>query len=586
MKRKKIFLIIILLVACVLRLWGLSKVPISLFGDELDVGYHAYSVFKTGRDYYGNFMPLHFHSIAEWRTPLYIYAAVPTVAVFGISSLGVRLPAAIFGIFGIWGMYLMVTEVVKYPSKRKSERKETLKFYLPLLAALLLTLSPWHIQYSRAAFEVTQLIAFLLFGLYFFFRSLQTAGKNLWLSVVFLTLTPWIYSTAKLFTPLLMIFLFIVWRKEILSFSKNKIISSIVAGVIIGLPVAYSTVFGGGTQRAAYTSVFTNPTVEHEVGVDRLRDAEMRGEVHEGLSPELSDRIFHNKFTLWWENISRNFLESFSFNFLFNVGDPNPRHSVQGVGQFYIVELIPFVLGLVFFFISAFSGKLKALVMFWVIAGAFPASLTRDGGNHATRLILILPPLIFLIAYGIYTAVIKLNTNIRKLAIFAYAFILLIFILFYQHTYWVHYPWDSERWWHAGFKEAIQYIKEVDSSYERVVITMSGEPAWIFFAGWYEYPPSKWQENFPIENKVFLEGFGEVSYIDRYYFGSFSPEAGGIYDLPEYISAHDLYLASATEIGVNLIREPERTPPGLSLEKAVSYPSGEPAFYLFSGTKQ
>src|SRR3972149_7023875 len=113
--RKSLFLLIlIVIIALFLRLYKLDSVPVSLFGDEMDVGYQAYSVLKTGKDYYGNFLPFHFHSLAEWRTPLYLYSAVPTVALFGVSPLGVRLPAAVFGILGIWGFYLLVKELVGY----------------------------------------------------------------------------------------------------------------------------------------------------------------------------------------------------------------------------------------------------------------------------------------------------------------------------------------------------------------------------------------------------------------------------------------------------------------------------------------
>src|SRR4030043_2230661 len=116
MKKPKYWLIAIILVAFFLRFWKIDKVPVSLFGDELDVGYQAYSILKTGRDYYGNLMPMHFHSLAEWRTPIYLYSAVPTVAIFGISPLGVRLPAAIFGILGIYVLYLLVREILVFKS--------------------------------------------------------------------------------------------------------------------------------------------------------------------------------------------------------------------------------------------------------------------------------------------------------------------------------------------------------------------------------------------------------------------------------------------------------------------------------------
>src|SRR3989344_3986220 len=113
-KYHKIILILIIVIATFLRLWKISKVPVSLFGDELDVGYQAYSILKTGRDYQGNFIPLHLHSLAEWRTPLYLYSAIPTVALFGITPLGVRLPAALFGILGVWGIYLLINQLISY----------------------------------------------------------------------------------------------------------------------------------------------------------------------------------------------------------------------------------------------------------------------------------------------------------------------------------------------------------------------------------------------------------------------------------------------------------------------------------------
>lgn len=84
---------------------------------------------------------------------------------------------------------------------------------------------------------------------------------------------------------------------------------------------------------------------------------------------------------------------------------------------------------------------------------------------------------------------------------------------------------------------------------------------------------------------TFLEGFGGISYIDRFYFGSIDEEGATIYDLPKHITSRDLYLAVAKEIPENLVKDPSRVPPGLKLVKAISYPSGEPAFYLVSGSE-
>jgi len=553
-------------------------VPVSLFGDELDVGYHALSIFRTGRDYQGNFMPIHFHSIAEWRTPLYIYATVPTVAIFGITPLGVRLPAAIFGVLGVLGMYLLVGELSRAKLLRVG-RLDLSQDWLALIASLLMAISPWHIQYSRAGFEVTMLLAFFIFGLYFFFKSLSGKGNLLWICVVFIVFTPWIYSTAKLFAPLLLLFLFWNWRSEIMAIERRNLVLSAVAGVVVGLPIFYSTVFGGGMERANYLSVFTDSNIIYQVGVDRTRDVIMRGDLV-GSKPSFVDRYFHNKLFAWIKAISNNFYQAYSFDFLFNEGDPNLRHSPNGIGQLYKIEVVGLILGIIFFFTSS-DIKIRRLILFWLLAGAIPSALTRDGGNHATRLILILPPLLFLIACG-YTVL----WETRKRFFVVLVSLLAIEFVMYLHLYYVHYPWDSERWWHAGFRDAISAIKEVDSAYSKVIISMSGEPSWIFFAGWYQYQPEKWQKEFPIGRDVELLGFGRVSHTDKYYFGSFNVPGKGIYDLGNYIGPDTLYLATAKEVGVNLISEPERTPNNISLVKAIAYPSGEPAYYLFSGIRK
>jgi 4-amino-4-deoxy-L-arabinose transferase-like glycosyltransferase len=566
----------ILILATFLRLYKVTADPVSLFGDELDLGYHAYSILKTGRDYQGNFMPIHFHSLAEWRTPLYLYAAVPTVAVFGITPLGVRLPAVIFGVLGIWAIYLLIKEMLSYGTKPAEKHPRA------LTAAFLLAISPWHLQYSRAGFEVTMLLAFLMFGIYLFLLSLREKGKYLWLSVTLLTFTPWIYSTAKLFTPILLIFLFLMWRSEIMKFSKKILLVAITSGLLIGLPIAYSTIYGGGAQRATYTSVFTDPTVVPEVGNDRTRDYLMRGELVLGAKPTLQDRILHNKFVSWFKVISNNYFESFSLDYLFVKGDPNPRHSPEGVGEFYKVDVIGLMLGLIFFFTGKNDKKIKIFLLFWLVAGAFPASLTRDGGTHSTRLILILPPLIFLLSYGLIEIYRRLSNRLGKLYVLTYAILLIACFASYLHLYYVHYPWDSERWWHAGFQEAIKSVKEVDGNYDKVIISMAGEPAWIFFAAWYQYPPELWQKNFPVGNDIELPGFGKISHTDKFYFGKFSVDGGSLYDLGKYIDSKTLYLAVAREMPPNLIMEPERAPNDLKLLKSVAFPDGEPAYYLFT----
>lgn len=564
--KNKYFLLCIFFIAFSLRFWRLDLVPSSLFGDEVDVGYHAYSILKTGKDYSGNFMPLHFQSMAEWRTPLYLYASVPSVAAFGISPWGVRLPAAIFGFLGVIAIYFLIKEMFE------NELMAT-------IGAFVLAVSPWHIQYSRAGFEVTMMLFFMIMGILFFLKSFKSP-KLLYLSILSLSATPWIYSTSKFFTPFFVIALVLIYWKKLIKTDKKIIGGGILLGLIFWLPLFYITFLGGAAQRFNYISVFSDPTVEHEVGQLRLVDGRLRGDLGTGLAPTLFDRIFHNKFVIWSDKIMNNYFQSFSTDFLFNNGDPNLRHSIKNIGQFYKVDIVPLLLGLITIFFSKISKDKKLIIFTMLILSPFSSAITRDGGNHATRLILMIIPFAMIMAYGLWKMT---SFKFGKIIILIYSGLLIVNFSFYQHNFWNHNRWDSERWWHYGWQEAVSFIKENDSSFDGVIITSADEPPWIFFAAHYMFDPNKWHQNYPF-NKKMVDGLGEVSYIDKYYFGNYSG-VGGVYDWGKVLDNKTLYLASAKEVNVNLIAEPERTPKDLVLLKSVAFPSGEPAFYIFTKNK-
>ena len=166
---------LILALGLVLRIGFLTKSPPGLFGDEIDVGYQAYSLLKTGQDIYRQTLPIYIHSLAEWRAPLLMYATVPSVALAGLNEYGVRLPEVIFGVLGIAILFLL--------TKKYS-------------AALALAILPWHIHYSRAAFEVVIMLDLIMLGTLLFLK------KRYLLGFIFFALSLYTYSTAMLFVPL------------------------------------------------------------------------------------------------------------------------------------------------------------------------------------------------------------------------------------------------------------------------------------------------------------------------------------------------------------------------------------------------
>src|SRR3989344_4593815 len=137
----KIILLFIILLASVLRLYKLEAVPPSLYWDEASLGYNAYSILISARDEYGTFLPLtNFAAFGDYKPPGYIYAAVPSIAIFGLSDFAIRFPSAFFGV---------LTVLLTYFLTKKLFESEV----IAQVATLFLAISPWHLQFSRGAFE-------------------------------------------------------------------------------------------------------------------------------------------------------------------------------------------------------------------------------------------------------------------------------------------------------------------------------------------------------------------------------------------------------------------------------------------------
>jgi len=57
--KKQLFIFLFLvLFGTLIRLIDFPGIPFSLFSDEVDIGYQAMSFRETGKDYFGNFLPI------------------------------------------------------------------------------------------------------------------------------------------------------------------------------------------------------------------------------------------------------------------------------------------------------------------------------------------------------------------------------------------------------------------------------------------------------------------------------------------------------------------------------------------------
>src|SRR6476469_999965 len=88
--------ICIFLLGSFLRFHNLASNPPGLNWDEVAFGYNAHSIIETGRDEYGQYYPIYFRSLDDYKLPVYVYMTVASEKIFGYTNFAVRFPSAFF----------------------------------------------------------------------------------------------------------------------------------------------------------------------------------------------------------------------------------------------------------------------------------------------------------------------------------------------------------------------------------------------------------------------------------------------------------------------------------------------------------
>lgn len=565
MKNKQFGILVLALVivlAIFLRVFRLDSIPPGLFGDEVDVGYQAYSLLETGRDLTGRFLPFYLRSLSEFRTPLYIYSAVPFVGIFGLNEWGVRLPAVFWGTVSILGIFLL--------------GRKLFNSRVGILAAFLMSISPWHLQYSRASFEVTMLLSFLIFGSYFFLKGLQK-NKYFIPAVILFISSIYIYSTAVVFVPLLLLLLVILYWKQI---SKTNFKTTLLIAVItmfLLLPVAISYITGEAKERFTSISIFQDSVLLDKLNLARKGQnfSDTDGTINK-TNPEF-ELLFYNKPMVFAQVFITNYFKSLSPSFLFSEGDINFRHSIHEMGQEYYFEIILLLLGI--FALIKLEAKKAVLVIGWLLLSPIPASLTYQGGFHATRLFILLPAISLLSGLGANWIIENFKTVAAKTLTVIVIIIFIFNVTFYLHRYYIHYAPESWRWWHIGFKEAMLYMNSVEDQYSLVGFNNTYEPSLIRYLFWNKVDPAVFQKQYPqtLQTGEVVPGFKGLKLGEKHFFGTTSGKS-----INETIPSGMVYMVSARDEVPGDWNWAKSPPEGIKVLKTVYNPLGEPIFYVIT----
>lgn len=552
--KKCLLTLVVIGIGVFLRLWKLNEVPISLFGDEIDVGLQANSILTTGKDYFGNIYPVMFRSFSEYRYPMQLYMDVPFINIFGLNEIGVRLPSVIMGFASLILFYFLIKELF--------DKK------LAVVTTIFLIYSPWHFNFSRQANDAGILLPFIIAGTLFFIKGLKTY-KYLIFSALCFSLSFYAYAISAVFTPIFAFILIAIYRKKVFKYSFKKLFLAGLIGIIILLPFINFSLKGTTSRRFSHISSISEDRLMQEV-VSKRR-----------WSNSFLTRAFYNKRTIAFENIFKNYTKSFSMSFLFSEGDPNMRQSIEGFGQLYHYDLVLIAIGLwsiIFLLARDEKGREKYLLLItWLLVAPLSSALTDDGGTHASRLILMLPPLIFISAFG-FVSMAKITKNMKgKLLIGIFALIMIVNITRFVHRYFVIWPNESWRFWQSGFEETVSYAKQHDIKFSRIYFNNTYEPMFPRFLFWYQYDMELFQSQFQDDKHIddIVPGFDGFKLGDKYYFGDIQKPVENL------VNKDYLIVAS----GEKDITNPEIfNNPQLKLLKVVYSPTEIPIFYIFTGT--
>ncbi len=477
-KNPYFYLIVILLLASILRFYNLSSIPVSLYWDEAAQGYNAYSILKTGSDEYGSFLPVLFRSFDDYKLPANIYLSTIPVALFGLNEFSTRFISAFLGTSTVLFVYFLVLEFLSFDARISPWRKKI----VGLTTALLLAISPWHLQFSRGAFEANVGLFFIVLSIFLFLKGLK---KNTYLVFSFLlfAISFYTYRSIHVFVPLLLFGLIFSFRKELLK-QKKAFVLSLVVFFIVLFPLLPQLFTAGGLTRANQVSILNNVDFQNTM-FDGAKQIEKSGN-------DILSRIFYNRRIIFVGQLVKNYVPNFSLDFLFVHGDANPRHGTLGMGLLYVWEL-PFLL-IGFFYLFRSPSVIRNLIFWWILIAAIPSALSIPS-PHALRSLNMIPPLYLVISLGIVNTFYLLKRPHRTILGILICLVALFFFVRYVNLYYNMSATVRSSAWADGYKQLAEYVCLNESKYEKVVISGHYWKPYIYMLLFKQYDPKLYQQS-------------------------------------------------------------------------------------------
>lgn len=528
LKRK--YLVVLFLIVCLagfFRFTMLGEYPVSLYWDEAAMGYNAYSIAQTGNDEYGKTLPVLFRSFNDYKASGYIYLTALIIPLFGLNEFSIRFWSAGLGTVTVLLSYFLTLALLDLFEKHS---KESSVFYvqrkkIALLTAAFLAISPWHVHFSRIGFEANAALFFIILGAWLVIKSVAKINILFVIGMIAFSLSFYFYRSTYVFTPLFLLGLFVILRKDFLRQIRNKYLwVGIGIFLLIFLPFLPTMISNEGLVRAKQTSVFNS--FEEDLNRAAIK--------RQKLGDPLWARVFYDRRVIYTQKIFENYITHFSPSFLFIEGDRNGRHKTEGFGQMYLWEAIFLLAGL--YVLIKLPQKPRNIIILWLLIAPIAAAVSQPS-PHALRSLNMLPMPQILTALGLYYIYSLVKPQFRTTFIVAIISIAGIFSVKYIYQY--HFTSLAvSKDWADGYKQLATYIFQKENEYDKIVVSGHFWQPHMYFLLYKQYPPELYQEK------------GSKAGFDKYLFGGTSWDQGeelDKVDLRKYAKTDNILIALSQE---------------------------------------
>ena len=466
--------LIIFIPTIILRLFLLGEVPNGLNQDEAFSAYEAYSLLNFGVDSHGYPFPMYFVSWGSGMNVLQSYLAIPFIAIFGATTLAIRMPQFIISIFALYVFYLLTKKLFGEKTG--------------LISLFVLAVTPYHFMLSRWALESNLVVAFLLLGIYFFITGIEN-NKRFVLSALMFGLAFYSYAIAWLtvFILVVCLSLYVIIAKQYNKFDNIKyIFISIIVLAVFAVPIFLFLLVNNSYINEIVTPFFSIPKLVVSRG---------------------SEVDFMNLFK--WDTYRQ------LFTMLLSQNDALPTNVIPKFGMYYVFSL-PFVLigfiKLIKLSIKDIKNEKNSYNMMILIAffSVFIACCLLSTPNINRVNCIHIFSFIFL-ALGL-AEIVKLSFRIKFVVITLVSLYIVSFGFFLSY-YFTDYNNTVAYTFNPGLEESIDFAKEQSS--EKIYINNSAYYPQVMYYD--ETDPNEYRDT--VEYSNYPSAFLSVTEFKNYYFG-------------------------------------------------------------------